>query len=110
MILMTMIGGVGTVWGPALGAFILVPASDLILFEFGSSAIHIAILGGLMIGIILFLPRGILPTIGDWLVARAAPRAAHEGAVSMVELQRQQPGSETEPEDEAAPAAKPEIP
>jgi branched-chain amino acid transport system permease protein len=43
LILMTMLGGLGTLWGPVLGAFILVPASDLILFRFGSSQIHLAI-------------------------------------------------------------------
>ena len=87
MILMTMLGGLGTLWGPTLGAFILIPASDFILFRFGSSAIHLAILGALMMTIILFLPRGILPTIGDWLEERRAPRAAHEGARSMAQLQ-----------------------
>ena len=115
MILMTMIGGLGTVWGPVLGAFILIPASDLILFNFGASAIHIAILGGLMIVIILFLPRGILPTIGDWLAERrTVPRAAHEGALSMADLHSQQPAVKPHLKIEIAPAtppaAKPETP
>jgi branched-chain amino acid transport system permease protein len=78
MILMTMLGGIGTLWGPALGALILIPAADFILFRFGSTAIHLTILGALMMAIILFLPRGILPTVGDWLAERRAPRAAHE--------------------------------
>ncbi len=102
MILMTMLGGIGTVWGPTLGAFILVPAADLILFQFGSTSIHLSILGALMMAIILFLPRGILPTIGDWLAERAAPRAAHEGALSMADLSRQQTGGSALPKDEAA--------
>jgi branched-chain amino acid transport system permease protein len=90
MILMTMLGGLGTLWGPALGAFIYIPASDLILFKFGSSAIHLSILGGLMMATILFMPRGILPTIGEFLEKRATPRAAHEGAVTMADLQDRQ--------------------
>jgi branched-chain amino acid transport system permease protein len=90
MILMTMLGGSGTLWGPVLGAFILIPASDLILFQFGETAIHLAILGVLMMVIILFLPRGILPTLGDWIAERAAPQAAHERARSMQELQQRQ--------------------
>jgi ABC-type branched-subunit amino acid transport system permease subunit len=89
MILMTMLGGLGTLWGPVLGAFIFIPASDLILFQFGSSTIHLAILGGLMTLILLFLPRGILPTISEWLEERRAPRAAHEGARSMAEMQEE---------------------
>src|SRR5574341_243628 len=90
MILMTMLGGLGTLWGPVLGAFILIPASDLILFSFSTTIdltpIHLTVRGALMLIIILFMPLGILPTIGDWLASRAAPRAAHAGARSMAEL------------------------
>jgi len=87
MILMTMMGGQGTLWGPVLGAFILIPAADIILFNFGGTAIHVAVLGVLMIVIILFLPRGILPTIKDWIDSRQTPRAAHAGARSMAQFQ-----------------------
>lgn len=91
MILMTMLGGIGTLWGPALGAFIFIPASDLILFQFGSTTIHLAILGGVMMLILLFLPQGILPTVAGWLEERRAPRAAHTGARSMAELYDEKP-------------------
>lgn len=87
MILMTMIGGLGTLWGPVLGAFILIPASDLILFKFGSTSIHLAIFGTIMLLVILFLPRGILPTVQEWIESRRTPRAAHQGALSMEEMQ-----------------------
>lgn len=87
MILMTMLGGLGTLWGPVLGAFILIPASDLILFQFGTTALHLAIFGGLMLVVIVFLPRGILPTVQDWLASRRGPHAAHIGAQTMAETQ-----------------------
>jgi ABC-type branched-subunit amino acid transport system permease subunit len=87
MILMTMLGGLGTLWGPVLGAFIFIPASDLILFQFGSTAIHLSILGGLMMLVILFLPRGILPSIQGWLEHFRTPQAAYVGARSMAEMQ-----------------------
>jgi branched-chain amino acid transport system permease protein len=86
MILMTMLGGLGTLWGPVLGAFILVPASDFILFSFGSTTIYLAIIGGLMILVIIFMPKGVLPTISEWVENRQAPRAAHQGARSMEEM------------------------
>lgn len=85
MILMAMLGGLGTLWGPVLGAFILVPASDLILFRFGSTQIHIAIFGALMLAIILFLPRGILPTVADVIVRRRVPASVYATARSMEE-------------------------
>jgi len=86
MILITMLGGLGTLWGPVLGAFILVPASDFILFTFGSTTIYLAIIGGLMMLVIIFMPKGILPTISEWIENRRAPRAAHQGARSMEEM------------------------
>ena len=91
MILMTMLGGIGTLWGPVLGAFIFIPASDLILFRFGSTTLHLTILGGLMMVILLFLPQGILPTIRGWLEKHQAPRAAHVGARTMAEMHNEQP-------------------
>jgi branched-chain amino acid transport system permease protein len=87
MILMTMLGGLGTVWGPVLGAFILVPSADFILFRFGSTSIHLAVLGALMLVIIVFVPDGILPTVQTWLSNRRTPQRAHEGALSMEEMQ-----------------------
>jgi branched-chain amino acid transport system permease protein len=92
MILMTILGGQGTVWGPVLGAFILVPAKDFILFnagrilDFAPNQIHVSLLGVLMLVIVIFLPKGILPTISDRLEQRHAPRAAHAGARSMEEM------------------------
>jgi ABC-type branched-subunit amino acid transport system permease subunit len=96
MILMTMLGGIGTLWGPALGAFIYIPASDLILFQFGSTTIHLAILGGLMMLILLFLPQGVLPTLTEWLEKRRAPRAAHTGARSMAEMHQEKAAANSE--------------
>lgn len=102
MILMTMLGGSGTLWGPVLGAFILVPATDIILFSFGSTQIHLTVFGALLLAIILFLPRGILPTVQDWIRGRRARRTAFEGAQTMAELKAVQdlggmdPGREQE--------------
>ena len=86
LILMTMLGGIGTLWGPVLGAFILVPAGDLILFSLGSNTIYLAIIGALMMTIIIFMPKGILPSIQQKIEDRRAPRAAHQGALSMAEM------------------------
>lgn len=86
MILMTILGGIGTLWGPVVGAVILIPARDQILFKFGESEIHIAILGALMLAIILFLPRGILPTLQTAFRSRRAAPSAFAGAREMAEL------------------------
>ncbi|MBX5476943.1 MAG: branched-chain amino acid ABC transporter permease [Clostridia bacterium] len=76
-VLAAMLGGRGTVWGPVLGAFILEPLNEASYAYFGSNQSHLIVFGVAMILIVLFLPRGIIPTIGDWWTARtAAVRAA----------------------------------
>jgi branched-chain amino acid transport system permease protein len=93
-----------------LGAFIYIPASDIILFQFGSTTAHLFILGGLMMLILLFLPQGILPTISEWLEKRRTPRAAHTGARSMAEMQDTSGSPESEASDAYVPAVKQESP
>ncbi len=95
MILMTMLGGLGTIWGPVLGAFILIPGRDIILFRYGASQIHVAISGALMLVIILFLPRGILPGLQEWLASRRAPSSAFDGARAMADMQAKPSSAES---------------
>jgi branched-chain amino acid transport system permease protein len=82
-VLATMLGGLGTLWGPVLGAFILIPSSDYILFKYGASQFHLAVFGVLMVVIILFLPRGILPSLQDRWAARKETSSAFSGARTM---------------------------
>jgi branched-chain amino acid transport system permease protein len=99
MVLSSMLGGLGTLWGPVLGAFILAPGSDLILFQFGSSALHLAIFGAMMAVIILFLSKGILPSLGQLLQRRTA-LSAFAGAPTMADLEEMEvgvPGERTPP-------------
>ena len=70
-VLMTFLGGRGTLWGPVLGAFILVPAQQYLAYrarrERSSTWSRYAACSW---SIMLLLPRGILP------VARATGCAA----------------------------------
>lgn len=86
MVLMTMLGGAGTLWGPVVGAFILIPASDYLRFTFGSSELYTAAIGGLMALIILFMPQGILPTLVSALRRLGVRPTAFAGARTMEEL------------------------
>ncbi len=106
MILMTMLGGLGTIWGPVLGAFILIPGRDIILFRYGASQIHVAISGALMLAIILFLPRGILPGLQEWLAARRAPSSAFDGARAMADMQAKPSSAEAVTTGEGPRAAR----
>ena len=59
--LIALIGGQGTVLGPALGALVLIPVSEWLSAHFGSIAgLHLFIYGVIMILVILFMPKGII--------------------------------------------------
>ncbi len=62
MVMMSMLGGLGTVWGPPLGAVIIYVLQTVVWGRlFG---IHLLALGILMVLLVLFLPEGILGTSG----------------------------------------------
>jgi branched-chain amino acid transport system permease protein len=58
MILVVMLGGAGTFYGPAIGAVIMVIFSEVFRVYFGSA--NILVLGGLIILIIIFIPDGVI--------------------------------------------------
>ena len=67
MVLMTFLGGRATLWGPAIGAFILVPAQQYLAYDFGASQVYLLAYAAIFLIIMLLLPRGILPTVTDRL-------------------------------------------
>ena len=71
-VLMTFLGGRGTLWGPMLGAFILVPTQQYLAYELGASQLYLVSYAAVFLVIILVLPRGILPSIADWRASRRA--------------------------------------
>ncbi len=68
-ILVGIIGGVGTIWGPAVGAIIMVLLQELFrsaIFGLAPqwvSGMHAFVFGLLVIFVILYLPGGV---VGDW--------------------------------------------
>jgi len=65
MVLIAILGGRGTLWGPVLGAFIMEPLGNWIIGTFGGTQIHLTIFGGVLLVVMLFMPQGILPTLSD---------------------------------------------
>jgi branched-chain amino acid transport system permease protein len=62
MALMTILGGMGNIWGPLIGAGILVPLDEWTnaVFTGNLAAVSRLIYGGLLIALILWQPRGLL--------------------------------------------------
>ena len=57
-ILMVLLGGMGTVFGPLLGAFIFLILDEVVWRNF--LLLHTGVLGLLIVGLVLFLPAGVL--------------------------------------------------
>jgi branched-chain amino acid transport system permease protein len=75
IVLAALLGGRGTLWGPVLGAFIIEPLANLTSTSLGGAnagAIRLLLFGGLLGLVVLFLPRGLIPTVSAWKTQRQA--------------------------------------
>ncbi len=66
-IMVVMVGGVATYWGPTIGAIIMVFLAEIIRSNPGLGAAHQTLFGVLLIFIIIFLPNGIAGDYGKLL-------------------------------------------
>jgi branched-chain amino acid transport system permease protein len=73
MILMALLGGVRSLFGPLLGALIVVPTSEYFLAEFGASQLHLLATGLLLGIIVLVMPQGIIPAVGGLMKRFTSP-------------------------------------
>ena len=72
--LMVFLGGLGTVSGPVLGALLIEPAQQYILQQFPNDYISQILLGVLFLAVIVLMPRGLIPTVGERVASwRARP-------------------------------------
>lgn len=63
MLLVSMIGGAGTVYGPLIGAVLLAAISDTARVVTNIQGLSLVIYGGLLVLIIAFLPNGLIDLI-----------------------------------------------
>jgi branched-chain amino acid transport system permease protein len=76
MVLICIIGGIGTIFGPIVGALVVVPLSELLRANFGQ--VHALVYGILVVLVILFMPDGILGYVKK-VTTRKAPAPAAPG-------------------------------
>jgi len=62
ILLFAIIGGLGTLWGPVVGAIVLVPIAELARAKLGGSfgGAHLLLYGTVMVLVMLFMPKGIV--------------------------------------------------
>jgi branched-chain amino acid transport system permease protein len=73
--LMAFIGGLGTISGPLLGALVLESLQQDITQQSGASQAYLIVYGALFLIVVLLLPRGVIPSLGE-LIARRRARSA----------------------------------
>jgi branched-chain amino acid transport system permease protein len=86
LVLMAFLGGLGTISGPVIGALIIEPGQLYLTIKYTNGYLSEILLGALFLLIVLFMPRGLVPTATEWIrrlrtrgrpaVPPASPRAA----------------------------------
>jgi branched-chain amino acid transport system permease protein len=82
IILLTVVGGTGTVWGPVVGPMLLVPAGEWLRHSLGGSlpGVHLLVYGMLLVIVIRFAPDGLVGALERarqaWRFRRGAKEAA----------------------------------
>jgi ABC-type branched-subunit amino acid transport system ATPase component/ABC-type branched-subunit amino acid transport system permease subunit len=97
ILLSMLLGGRGTLFGPVLGAFLIEPLNEFSNNSLGGGNARLLVFGGLMALVVMFLPRGIIPTGRDLLEARRK-----RGKAGLV-------GARLELGERRAPAAQPAL-
>jgi ABC-type branched-subunit amino acid transport system permease subunit len=90
LIVMTLLGSRGTVWGPVLGAFILFPLQSYLVYWLPSTVAgqaHLALLGLVLVLVARFMPDGMLVTASR-LARRGRPLRPDPGPVAAGEVTR----------------------
>jgi branched-chain amino acid transport system permease protein len=77
--LMAFFGGLGTVAGPVLGALIIEPAQQYFTQQFPNAFLSQITLGAVFMAVIILMPRGLIPTVGEKITSW---RAKHAGRVA----------------------------
>jgi branched-chain amino acid transport system permease protein len=77
ILLMPIIGGAGTIWGPVLGAIVYGLVQEELVASFPQ--LHLLIYGSLLILIMLFQPSGVMGLWGSLRGARCRPPGVGEG-------------------------------
>ena len=76
-VLMTFLGGRGTLWGPTIGALVLVPAQQYMITKLGASQLYLVGYSAVFMVVLLLLPRGILPSLRSAIDKQRERRRTH---------------------------------
>jgi branched-chain amino acid transport system permease protein len=106
-LIITLFGGIGTVWGAVLGASILIPLSETLHAELGSilPGIQGVVFGVAIVLVVLLAPEGIIWRVRDLMYSRSARRQkeqAGSGTAPATTAEIPQPATPAKPHDAAS--------
>ena len=70
IVLACLLGGRGTLWGPVLGAFAIIPLNEFTVGLATGEGVRLFVFGLALMAVVLFLPRGVIPTVRTFLERR----------------------------------------
>ena len=98
MVLMSLLGGIRSLFGPLLGAVIVGYAVEYFKNQYGDTQFHLVAMGLLLGVVVLFMPDGIIPALGQ-LVEPVPAAGASIREVSAGRPRRAAPSPRHEPVD-----------
>jgi len=83
-LIVAMFGGVGTLWGPVIGAVVLVPLSEVLHAQLGNviPGIQGVVYGVAIVAVILLAPEGVFWKVKDFVLRRRAQKTPVAGRTS----------------------------
>ena len=71
IMVLAVVGGNGTLWGPVIGAALLVPIQQILNSRLGASLAGIAnvIYGVVLMLVIFYMPKGLKDSLAKWIKA-----------------------------------------
>ncbi|RKT88059.1 branched-chain amino acid transport system permease protein [Saccharopolyspora antimicrobica] len=88
LVLMSLLGGIRSLFGPLLGAVVVGYAVEFFKNQYGDTQLHLVALGVLLAVVVLFMPEGVIPALSGQL-RKLRPRATSIREVSQAELAAQ---------------------
>jgi branched-chain amino acid transport system permease protein len=96
--LMAFFGGLGTVAGPVLGALVIEPAQQYFTQQFPNAFLNQIALGAVFMAVIILMPRGLIPTIGEKIMSWRAKRSGLlAAAMQIAGTRKAAPAAESSP-------------